>query len=193
MSDDSNKPSSSFPLHRTAYDGGSYLFTLKALEEPSSSFAVDLHGQRYTCIFSDERKLNLSDMASRCGVAPFRGLQQILTAAKIGLASLLQRDALHVPFDELQALNVVMKTGLFVEKISVGRGYYPTYIPEIKDPSGISRFRGKVLMALRGLRMSVTHRPTKETYIVSGLTESIANDICFELKDTRGKKEPEAI
>ncbi|GJW06612.1 argonaute 2-like protein [Tanacetum coccineum] len=240
-----NMHSSSFPLHRTAYDGGSYLFTLKALEEPSSSFAVDLHGQRYTCILSDERKLNLSDMASRCGVAPFRGLQQILTATKIGLASLLQRDALHVPFDELQALNVVMKTGLFVEKISVGRGYYPTehrreddphcgvapfrglqqslmatknglalcadhsavpfrkkmcvidflieYIPEIKDPSGISRFRGKVLMALRGLRVSVTHRPTKETYIVSGLTESIANDICFELKDTRGKKEPEAI
>ncbi|GKD91911.1 argonaute 2-like protein, partial [Tanacetum coccineum] len=157
------------------------------------------------------------------------------------MSSLLERDAMHVPFDELQALNVVMKSGLFVEKVSVARGYYPTkhrredgphcgvspfrglqqslmaakiglalcvdhsavpfrkkmcvhnflieYIPEIQDISDISRFRDKVHIALRGLRVSVTLRPTKETYIVSGLTERATVDICFELKDnTSGKK-----
>ncbi|GKG54100.1 argonaute 2-like protein, partial [Tanacetum coccineum] len=48
-------------------------------------------------------------------------------------------------------------------------------------------------MALRGLRMSVTHRPTKETYIVSGLTESIANyvpvECCVLVNDTSFPKE----
>ncbi|GKD27177.1 argonaute 2-like protein [Tanacetum coccineum] len=213
-----NMHSSSFPLHRTAYDGGTCLFTLKALEIPSS-FVVDLHGQLYTCILSGERKLDLSNVSS-----------------------LLERGAMPVPFDELQALNVVMKSGLFMEKISVGRGYYPTkhrreddprcgvapfrgllpslmatknglalcadhsatpfrknmcvvdflieYIPEIQNISDISKFRDRVHMALRGSRVSVTHRPTKDTYIVSGLTERA---ICFELKDTTGRKEPEAI
>ena len=62
------------------------------------------------------------------------------------------------------------------------------YIPEIEYPSDMSKFRDIVHMALRGLRVSVTHRPTKETYIISGLTESITSDICFELKGNTGKK-----
>ncbi|GJY17247.1 argonaute 2-like protein, partial [Tanacetum coccineum] len=182
-----NMHSSSFPLHSTAYDGGSYIFTLKALTfEKPSSFVVDLHGQRYACILSSERSqcsdqersFRGKDFCYRreddphCGVAPFRGLRQSLMATRNGLA--LCADHSAIPFRKNMCV-----LDFLIE-----------YIPEIQDTSGISRFRDRVHMALRGLRVGVTHRPTKgETYIISGLTESMTYNLYFELKDHTGKKE----
>nr|GEW63551.1 hypothetical protein [Tanacetum cinerariifolium] len=116
--------------------------------------------------------------------ALMRQEKKITSECKLNISnissSLLERDdAMHVPFgDELQALNICVLDFLM------------EYFPEIEQISHISKFRDRVHMALRGLRVSVTHRPTKgETYIISGLTESITINTGFELKDNTGKKE----
>ncbi|KAI3731656.1 hypothetical protein L1987_62845 [Smallanthus sonchifolius] len=209
-----------FPLLQTAYDGEKNIYSAVSLQ--SGAYTVELFGRSYLCTVKYGNELNLSK-----------------------LQDFLNGNAMHIPRDVLQALDVVMKANLFREKVSVGRGMYPRvhkseddlhcgvaayrgsqqslkvtsnglvmctdysvipfrkrmpvldflkeYVWGIKVVNDILRFREDVMLALNGLRVSVTHRRTSQKYIVSGLTEKLTKDISFELEDLEGKKAPEVV
>ncbi|XP_071708940.1 protein argonaute 2-like [Rutidosis leptorrhynchoides] len=209
-----------FPLLQTAYDGEKNIFSAVSLKP--GTYTVELFGRSYSCTIKYGNELNLSK-----------------------LQEFLDGNAMQVPREVLQALDVVTKANLFREKVSVGRGMYPRdhlreddlrcgvagyrgfqqslkvtsnglvmcsdysavpfrkrmpvidflkeYVWEIKDVNDIAKFRNKVIMALRGLRVSVIHRRTNQKYIVSGLTEKLTKDISFELEDPEGKEKPKVV
>lgn len=49
------------------------------------------------------------------------------------------------------------------------------------------RMRREIESALKGLKVTVTHRVTKQKYVVSGLTDKRASDISFTLEDPDGQ------
>ncbi|KAI3671866.1 hypothetical protein L1987_87063 [Smallanthus sonchifolius] len=205
-----------FPPLKTAYDGEKNIFSAISLQP--GTYTVQLSGRSYSCTIKYGNDLNLSK------------LQDFL----IG-------NALQIPRDVLQALDVVMKVVLFREKVSVGRGMYPRvhrkeddlrcgvaayrgslqrlkvtsngpvlckdysvmpfrkrmpvldflkeHVREIQVVDDVPRFRNKVMLALKGLMVSVTHRRTNQKYTVSGLTDKLTKDISFEQEDLEGKKE----
>ncbi|KAD4982966.1 hypothetical protein E3N88_19637 [Mikania micrantha] len=209
-----------FPLLLTAYDGEKNIFSAVSLQP--GIYTVQLSGRSYTCTIKHGTQLNLSK-----------------------LQDFLNGNAMQIPREVLQALDVVMKANLFREKVSVGRGMYPrVYKPEddlrcgvaahrgcqqslkvtsngvvmctdysvmpfrkrmpvldflkeniwkIRVVDDISKCRNEVMMALKGLMVSVTHRRTNQKYIVSGLSEKLTKDISFELEDLEGKKVPEVV
>ncbi|XP_050369677.1 protein argonaute 2 [Argentina anserina] len=53
-----------------------------------------------------------------------------------------------------------------------------------------SRFRRDVENVLRELKVTVTHRPTKQKYVIKGLTDRNAGDITFEAVDLDGRVPP---
>ncbi|KAI3744224.1 hypothetical protein L1987_57301 [Smallanthus sonchifolius] len=209
-----------FPLLQTAYNGEKNIFSAISLQP--GTYTVQLSGRSYLCTIKYGNELNLSK------------LQDFL----IG-------NALQIPRDVLQALDVVMKAILFREKVSVGRGIYPRvhrkeddlrcgvaayrgsqqslkvtsnglvmctdysvmpfrkripvldflkeHVREIQVVDDVPRFRNKVMLALKGLMVSVTHRRTNQKYTVSGLTDKHTKDISFEKEDLEGKKEPDVV
>ncbi|KAJ0874738.1 putative PAZ domain-containing protein [Helianthus annuus] len=134
-------------------------------------------------------------------------------------------NAVHVPRDVLQALDVVMKANLFREKVSVGRGMYPRVHRREDDlRCGVAAYRGsqqslkvtsnglkcnifvstsmtsqaqgigsKLWRQLTGLKVTVTHRRTKQKYTVFGLSEKPTKDISFVQEDLEGKKAPQVV
>ncbi|KAM5587205.1 hypothetical protein ABKV19_005911 [Rosa sericea] len=55
------------------------------------------------------------------------------------------------------------------------------------------RFRRDVENVLRGLKVTVTHRPTKQKYVIKGLTDRNAGDITFEAVDVDGQVPPRRL
>ncbi|KAF5762029.1 putative post-transcriptional gene silencing PAZ-Argonaute family [Helianthus annuus] len=209
-----------FPLLQTAYDGEKNIFSAVSLQ--AGTYSVQLDGRSYVCTIKFGNELNLSK-----------------------LQDFLNRNAVHVPRDVLQALDVVMKANLFREKVSVGRGMYPRVHRREDDlRCGVAAYRGsqqslkvtsnglimctdysvmpfrkripvldflkehlrvnvhdipsarywvKVVAALTGLKVTVTHRRTKQKYTVFGLSEKPTKDISFVQEDLEGKKAPQVV
>ncbi|XP_004295480.1 PREDICTED: protein argonaute 2 [Fragaria vesca subsp. vesca] len=55
------------------------------------------------------------------------------------------------------------------------------------------RFRREVENVLRGLKVTVTHRPTKQKYVIKGLTDRNAGDITFDAVDVDGLVPPKRL
>ncbi|XP_023760572.1 protein argonaute 2 [Lactuca sativa] len=107
-----------FPLLQTAYDGEKNIYSSVSL--PEGTYNVQLHGRSYTCKIRYGTKLGLSK-----------------------LQDFLKGNAIQIPRDVLQALDVVMKANLFREKVPVGRGLYPRVHRKEDDlHGGVAAFRG---------------------------------------------------
>ncbi|KAL9235175.1 hypothetical protein vseg_009962 [Gypsophila vaccaria] len=59
--------------------------------------------------------------------------------------------------------------------------------------SSFQRLRQQILSALKGLKVTVTHRRTKQKYTVSGLTDQRASDISFTTEDPTGQMPPKTV
>ncbi|KAJ0683192.1 putative post-transcriptional gene silencing PAZ-Argonaute family protein [Helianthus annuus] len=208
------------PLLQTGYDGEKNIFSAVVLQ--AGAYSVQVGGRSYVCTIKFGNELNLSK-----------------------LQDFLNGNAIHVPREVLQALDVVMKANLFREKVSVGRGMYPRvhrreddlrcgvaayrgsqqslkvtsnglimctdysvmpfrkrmpvldflkeHLREIQQVNDITRNRNKVMAALKRLKVTVTHRRTKQRYTVFGLSEKLTKDISFEQEDLEGKKAPQVV
>ncbi|KAI3744223.1 hypothetical protein L1987_57300 [Smallanthus sonchifolius] len=172
-----------FPPLKTAYDGEKNIFSAISLQP--GTYTVQLSGRSYSCTIKYGNDLNLSK------------LQDFL----IG-------NALQIPRDVLQALDVVMKSlkvtsngPVLCKDYSVMPfrkrmpvlDFLKEHVREIQVVDDVPRFRNKVMLALKGLRVSVTHRRTNQKYTVSGLTDKLTKDISFEQEDLEGKKEPYVV
>lgn len=209
-----------FPLLKTAYDGEKNIFSAVLLR--AGTYNVQLFGKSYICTIKYGNELRLSklqDFLDRnafqiprdvlqaldvvmkanlfrekvsvgrgmyprvhrreddlgCGVAAIKGIQQSLKLTSNGL--IMCTDYSVIPFRKRMPVIEFLKE----------------HIREIQVVNDIGKFRNKVMCALKGLRVSVTHRRTNQKYIVSGLTEKLTNEISFELEDLEGKKEPEIV
>ncbi|XP_024987369.1 protein argonaute 2-like [Cynara cardunculus var. scolymus] len=209
-----------FPLLKTAYDGEKNIFSAVLLH--AGTYNVQLFGKSYICTIKYGSELRLSKLQEflnrnafqiprdvlqaldvvmkanlfrekvsvgrgmyprvhrrdddlRCGVAAIRGIQQSLKVTSNGL--IMCTDYSVIPFRKRMPVIEFLKE----------------HIREIQVVNDIGRFRNKVMSALEGLRVSVTHRRTNQKYIVSGLTEKLTNELSFELEDLEGKKEPEIV
>ncbi|GJZ62988.1 argonaute 2-like protein [Tanacetum coccineum] len=210
-----------FPLLQTAYDGEKNIYS--AVELPSGTYNVELFGRSYTCTIKYGAELNLSKLQDflaensaqlprdvlqavdvvmkanlfrekvsvgrgmypreyrkeddllNCGVAPYRGSQQSIKITSKGLV--LCSDYSAIPFRKRMPV---------IE-------YLMEHIYEIKQASDIARYQSSVMYALKGLRVSVTHRFTKQKYMVAGLTVQLTKDISFEWKDPTGKNPPKTV
>lgn len=209
-----------FPLLKTAYDGEKNIFSAVLLR--AGTYNVQLFGKSYICTIKYGCELRLSKLQDflnrnafqiprdvlqaldvvmkanlfrekvsvgrgmyprvhrreddlRCGVAAIRGIQQSLKVTSNGL--IMCTDYSCIPFRKRMPVIEFLRE----------------HIREIQAVNDIGRFRNKVMCALKGLRVSVTHRRTNQKYIVSGLTEKLTNEISFELEDLEGKKEPEIV
>ncbi|KAJ0837844.1 putative post-transcriptional gene silencing PAZ-Argonaute family protein [Helianthus annuus] len=67
------------------------------------------------------------------------------------------------------------------------------HLREIQQVNDITRNRNKVMAALKRLKVTVTHRRTKQRYTVFGLSEKLTKDISFEQEDLEGKKAPQVV
>ncbi|GJR07869.1 argonaute 2-like protein [Tanacetum coccineum] len=210
-----------FPLLQTAYDGEKNIYS--AVELPSGTYNVELFGRSYTCTIKYGTELNLSKLQDflagnaaqlprdvlqaldvvmkanlfrekvsvgrgmypreyrneddlfNCGVAAYRGSQQSIKITSKGLV--LCSDYSAIPFRK--RMPVI--------------DYLKEYIREIKQVSDIAQNGNYVMAALKGLRVSVTHRRTNQKYIVAGLTEQLTRDISFQLEDLEGNNPPENV
>ena len=217
----SSESPNQFPLLQTAYDGEKNIYS--AVELPSGTYNVELFGRSYTCTIKYGSELNLSKLQDflagnaaqlprdvlqaldvvmkanlfrekvsvgrgmyprehrreddlfNCGVAAYRGSQQSIKITSKGLV--LCSDYSAIPFRKrMPVIDFLME-----------------YIYEIKQISDIAQNRNYVMAALKGLRVSVTHRRTKQKYIVAGLTDQLTRDISFQLEDVEGNNPPENV
>ncbi|KAM0047840.1 putative post-transcriptional gene silencing PAZ-Argonaute family [Helianthus debilis subsp. tardiflorus] len=67
------------------------------------------------------------------------------------------------------------------------------HLREIQQVNDITRNRNKVMAALKRLKVTVTHRRTKQRYTVFGLSEKLTKDISFVQEDLEGKKAPQVV
>ena len=209
-----------FPLLKTAYDGEKNIYS--AVRLPAGTYNVQFCGKSYICTIKYGSGLRLSKLqdflnqnASQiprdvmqaldvvmkaslfrekvpvgrgmyprvhprevdlgCGIAAIRGILQSLKLTSNGLV--MCPDYSVMPFRKRMPVLDFLKE----------------HIREIQVVNDIGRVRNKVMAALKGLRVSVTHRHTDQKYIVSGLTDELTNQLSFELEDLQGKKEPEIV
>ncbi|KAL7131267.1 hypothetical protein ABFS83_13G187100 [Erythranthe nasuta] len=108
----------------------------------------------------------------RNGLAAYRGLQQSLKPTLQGLALCLDYSVLafRKPWPVMEFLKEHFK------------GF------QVQD---VKKSRRAVNDALRGLKVTVTHRRTKQKYTVAGLSEEDTCDIYFDLVDMEGKNPPQ--
>ncbi|KAK9051180.1 hypothetical protein SSX86_027806 [Deinandra increscens subsp. villosa] len=196
-----------FPLLHMGYDGEKNIFSAISLQP--GTYSVQVGGRSYSCTIKYGGELHLSKLPRevlqaldvvmkaslfrekvsvgrgmypreyrpqddlRGGVAAYRGFQQSLKLTSNGLV--MCTDYSVVPFRKrMPVLDFLIE-----------------HIWEIKSADDIFRVRNKVMAALKGLKVGVTHRRTNQKYTVSGLSEKATKDISFELEDPEGKKEPE--
>lgn len=106
------------------------------------------------------------------GLAAYKGLQQSLKPTLQGLAlcsdySIL---AFRKPVPVLEFL---------------AEHFYSFQVQDVK------RLRKEVASALKGLKVTVTHRRTKQKYVIGGLTEKDTRYIDFYQEDVEGKRPPQ--
>ncbi|KAK4399510.1 protein argonaute 2 [Sesamum angolense] len=107
------------------------------------------------------------------GFSAGTGFQQSLKPTSQGLALCLDYSAVAIPdpVPVLDFLNVHLEKGV----------------------AGLKKSRQLANDALEGLKVTVTHRRTKQKYTIAGLTTEVARDSSFEVHDPKGKNPPEEI
>lgn len=133
------------------------------MKENPSRAMISVGGSWYSKYFS--RKDDLLG-----GAAALRGFRQSLKPTSQGLALCL--DSSVVAFYKRMPIIDFLKEHV--------RGFQ-----RVDD---LRRLRSKVTEALKGLKVTVTHRRTRQNYIIAGLTEKNARDLSFVLEDPKGKK-----
>ncbi|XP_076922512.1 protein argonaute 2-like [Bidens hawaiensis] len=209
-----------FPLQQLGYDGEKNIFSAIVLQ--AGTYKVDFFGRSYLFTIKFGNELNLSklddfvrgnasqvprdvlqalEVATKanlfrekvsvgrgmyprehrkeddlhCGVAAYRGFQQSFKLTSNGL--IMCTDYSVMPFRK---------------RIDV-LDFLREHIREVQSVDDINRFRNKVMAALKGLKVSVTHRRTKQKYTVIGLTDKPTKDISFEMEDIEGEKKPHMV
>ncbi|KAK4440323.1 protein argonaute 2 [Sesamum alatum] len=111
-----------------------------------------------------------------CGVAAYRGFQQSLKPTSQGLALCLDYSVLSFrkPWPVIEFLKEHLN-------------------PQFRGVNDVKRLRQDINNALKGLKVRVTHRRTKQKYTIAGLTEEDARDSSFQLVDPEGRNPPEMI
>ncbi|KAJ9550619.1 hypothetical protein OSB04_014664 [Centaurea solstitialis] len=110
-----------------------------------------------------------------CGVAAFKGFQQSLKPTSNGLAMCLDYSVLA-----------------FRKRMPV-LDFLKERIPGFQGVGDVCRLWREVTHELKGLKVTVTHRRTKQKYTIAGLSDRITRDISFELEDPEGKAEPKTV
>ncbi|KAI3455989.1 hypothetical protein Pfo_012652 [Paulownia fortunei] len=107
------------------------------------------------------------------GVAAYRGFQQSLKPTSQGYALCLDYSilAFRKPWPVIEFLK--------------------EHIQKFAGAGDVKRMRREVNSALKGLKVRVTHRLTKQKFTIGGLTEDDARDIYFDLVDPEGKIPPQ--
>ncbi|KAM1561483.1 hypothetical protein ACFX1Z_004603 [Malus domestica] len=108
------------------------------------------------------------------GVAAFRGFQHSLKLTSQG-------PTLCLDYSVLAFHKRMSVTEFLQEQI---RGF------TLND---FKRFRREVEDALKGLKVTVTHRKTKQTYVIMGLTDKNAGEITFDAVDIDGQSPPRKV
>ncbi|KAK1375700.1 Argonaute protein group [Heracleum sosnowskyi] len=111
----------------------------------------------------------------RCGLAAFKGFQQSLKPTSQGLALCLDYSVLA-----------------FRKRMPV-LDFLREHLRGFVGASDIRRLKRDVLYALKGLKVNVTHRITKQKYTISGLTDQNTKDLTFPLEDPEGKNPPTRV
>ncbi|GFQ05617.1 protein argonaute 2 [Phtheirospermum japonicum] len=120
--------------------------------------------------FYSNQYWNNDDLGS--GVAAYRGFQQSLKPTSRGLTLCLDYSviAFRKPWPVLEFLK--------------------EHIGGFKGANDVKRFGREVYNALKGLKVTVTHRRTKQKYIVGGLSNEDASDVYFDQIDPEGVNPP---
>ncbi|KAK3009949.1 hypothetical protein RJ639_011392 [Escallonia herrerae] len=111
----------------------------------------------------------------RCGVAAFRGFQQSIKPTSQGLVLCLDYSVLA-----------------FRKRLPV-IDFLKEHVRGFNGVNDVRRFRTQVTGVLSGLKVTVTHRVTKQKYTVAGLTDRNTQDLSFILEDIDGKKPPTEV
>ncbi|KAL6546238.1 Protein argonaute-2 [Orobanche minor] len=116
---------------------------------------------------------DLRDRGGRpCGVAAYRGFQQSLKPTSRGLTLCLDYSVIA-----------------FRKKCTVIE-YLMEHVPGFKGVGDVKRLKREVVSALKGLKVRVNHRRTKQKYTVGGLSEKDARHIFFDVIDPEGLNPP---
>ncbi|XP_024959189.1 protein argonaute 2-like [Cynara cardunculus var. scolymus] len=110
-----------------------------------------------------------------CGVAAFKGFQQSLKPTSNGLAMCLDYSVLA-----------------FRKRMPV-IDFLKERIPSFQGVGDVRRLQREVTDELKGLKVTVTHRRTKQKYTIAGLSDEITRNILFEQEDPKGKEEPKTV
>ncbi|KAL3616747.1 Protein argonaute-2 [Castilleja foliolosa] len=121
--------------------------------------------------FYSKQFMNDHDLGS--GVAAYRGFQQSLKPTLRGLTLCLDYSviAFRKPWPVLNFLK--------------------EHIRGFKEANDVKRFGRDVYSALKGLKVTVTHRRTKQKYIIGGLSVEDACDVYFDQIDPEGVTPPQ--
>ncbi|CAK9182106.1 unnamed protein product [Ilex paraguariensis] len=109
------------------------------------------------------------------GLAAFRGFQQSLKATSQGLALCLDYSVLA-----------------FRKRLPV-MDFLKEHVNGFREVNDVKRLIREVTSTLKGLKVTVTHRVTKQKYTIAGLTNKNARDTTFILEDPEGKHQPREI
>ncbi|CDP17623.1 unnamed protein product [Coffea canephora] len=109
------------------------------------------------------------------GVAAYRGFQQSLKPTSQGLSLCLDYSVLS-----------------FLKPLPVLE-FLKENIEGFREADDATRMRRQVLNALKGLKVRVTHRITKQKFTISGLTEKVAGELWFDLVDADPQAPPKKI
>jgi eukaryotic translation initiation factor 2C len=104
------------------------------------------------------------------GITASKGFQQSLKPTSQGLAMCLDYSVLAF-HKRLPVLDFLKEYGQF------------------KEVSDVNKYRENVINTLKGLKVTVTHRLTKQKYTVAGLTAP-TRDLSFEVEDPDGEDPP---
>ncbi|KAG5516052.1 hypothetical protein RHGRI_036935 [Rhododendron griersonianum] len=107
------------------------------------------------------------------GITASKGFQQSLKPTSQGLAMCLDYSVLAF-HKRLPVLDFIKEYG------------------ELKEVNDVNKYKERVTETLKGLKVTVTHRVTKQKYTVAGLTAP-TRDLSFEVEDPEGKAPPKKI
>lgn len=111
----------------------------------------------------------------KCGVAAYRGFYHSLKPTSQGLALCLDYSVL--------AFRKPMPVLDFLKE----------NIEDFRGVDDVLRLREEVTMALKGLKVTVTHRITKQKYTILGLTKDSTRELTFPLLDPDSQASPQQI
>ncbi|KAF8042330.1 hypothetical protein BT93_A0830 [Corymbia citriodora subsp. variegata] len=182
-----------FPLSMTAYDGEKNIFS--AILLPCGTYNVKISSREdskdssFRCTFTLGMDLVMKENPARhmisvgrhfysreyleaddlmCGIAAFRGFQHSLKPTSQGLALSLDYSVIA-----------------FRKRMSV-IDFLKEHVPGF-NISQFARYRREAEQALKGVKVTMTHRKTKQKYTVVRLTKESARSISFDSENSEGK------